>query len=316
MKLVFCGTPRFAVPTLEALIAAGHEIALVVSQPDRPVGRSQQLTPPPVKETALVAGLEITQPEKIRNNTEFRAKLEAIAPDAIIVVAYGRIIPPWMLALPRLGCINLHASLLPKYRGAAPIQWAVAMGETVTGNTTMLLEEGLDTGPILLQQEIPIADGQTAVELFDVLAKAGAPLVVETLAGLSGSTITPHTQDHSRATLAQLLTREDGHMDFAKYTARELFNRWRGFQPWPGAYAFLDGRKLTFTKLLTGSPPYPNSLPAGHPGELHFATNWLFLACAQDTWLEVRELQPEGKRSMSATEFWRGARIQSGTRLS
>lgn len=316
MKLVFCGTPRFAVPTLEALIAAGHEIALVVSQPDRPVGRSQQVTAPPVKETALAAGLEITQPEKIRNNTEFRAKLEAIAPDAIIVVAYGRIIPPWMLALPRLGCINLHASLLPKYRGAAPIQWAVAMGETVTGNTTMLLEEGLDTGPILLQQEIPIADGQTAVELFDVLAKAGDPLVVETLAGLSGSTITPHAQDHSRATLAPLLTREDGHMDFAKYTARELFNRWRGFQPWPGAYAFLDGRKLTFTKLLTGSPPYPNSLPAGHPGELHFATNWLFLACAQDTWLEVRELQPEGKRSMSATEFWRGARIQSGTRLS
>jgi hypothetical protein len=142
VKLVFCGTPRFAVPTLEALIAAGHDIALVVSQPDRPVGRTQQLTAPPVKETALAAGLEVTQPEKIRNNTEFRERLERIAPDAIVVVAYGRIIPPWLLALPRLGCINLHASLLPKYRGAAPIQWAVAMGETVTGNTTMLLEEG------------------------------------------------------------------------------------------------------------------------------------------------------------------------------
>ena len=153
MKLVFCGTPRFAVPTLEALLAAGHEIALVVTQPDRPVGRTQQLVAPPVKQTALGAGLAVTQPEKIRNNREFRAQLEAIAPDAIVVVAYGRIIPPWMLALPRLGCINLHASLLPKYRGAAPIQWAVAMGETVTGNTTMLLEEGLDTGPILLQQQ-------------------------------------------------------------------------------------------------------------------------------------------------------------------
>ena len=171
MKLVFCGTPRFAVPTLEALLAAGHEISLVVSQPDRPVGRSQQVVATPVKQTALAAGLPITQPEKIRNNPEFRAQLEMIAPDAIVVVAYGRIIPPWMLALPRLGCINLHASLLPKYRGAAPIQWAVAMGETVTGNTTMLLEEGLDTGPILLQQEVAISPDQTAADLFDVLSK-------------------------------------------------------------------------------------------------------------------------------------------------
>ncbi len=315
MKLVFCGTPQFAVPTLRALIAAGHEVALVVSQPDRPVGRAQQFTAPPVKETALAAGLEVTQPEKIKNNLEFRARLEAIAPDAIVVVAYGRIIPPWMLALPRLGCINLHGSLLPKYRGAAPIQWAVASGESVTGNTTMLLEEGLDTGPILLQQEIPIAAGQTAADLFDVLAKAGAPLVVETLAGLNDGTIAPKVQDHSRATLAPLLTREDGHMDCAKHTARELWNRWRGFQPWPGAFAFLDGRKLAFTRLLVAPPPYPNDLPAGQPGELHLASHCLFLACAQGTWLEVRELQPEGKRSMTAAEFLRGARLHPGVRL-
>lgn len=315
MKLVFCGTPQFAVPTLQALIAAGHEIALVVSQPDRPVGRSQQLTPPPVKETARAAGLEVTQPEKIKNNAEFRARLEAIAPDAIVVVAYGRIIPPWMLSLPRLGCINLHASLLPKYRGAAPIQWAVAMGETVTGNTTMLLEEGLDTGPILLQQEIPIAPGQTAAELFDVLAKAGAPLVVKTLAGLDDRTITPRRQDDSGATLAPILTRDDGRMDFEKFTARELWNRWRGFQPWPGAFSFLNGRKLIFTGLLEATPPYPNDLSVGKPGELHFATNWLFLTCAQGTLLEVLEVQPEGKRSMKAAEFWRGARLDSGVRL-
>jgi methionyl-tRNA formyltransferase len=315
VKLVFCGTPQFAVPTLQAFIAAGHEIALVVSQPDRPVGRSQQLTPPPVKETARAAGLEVTQPEKIKNNAEFRARLEAIAPDAIVVVAYGRIIPPWMLSLPRLGCINLHASLLPKYRGAAPIQWAVAMGETVTGNTTMLLEEGLDTGPILLQQEIPIAPGQTAAELFDVLAKAGAPLVVKTLAGLDDRTITPRRQDDSGATLAPILTRDDGRMDFEKYTARELWNRWRGFQPWPGAFSFLNGRKLIFTGLLEATPPYPNDLSVGKPGELHFATNWLFLTCAQGTLLEVLEVQPEGKRSMKAAEFWRGARLDSGVRL-
>ena len=315
MKLVFCGTPQFAVPTLQALIAAGHEIPLVVSQPDRPVGRSQQMTAPPVKETALAAGLEVIQPEKIKNNAQFRARLEALAPDAIVVVAYGRIIPPWMLSLPRLGCINLHASLLPKYRGAAPIQWAVAMGEAVTGNTTMLLEEGLDTGPILLQQEIPIAPGQTAAELFDVLAKAGAPLVVKTLTGLDDGTIKPKQQDHSRATLAPILTRDDGRMDFAKYTARELWNRWRGFQPWPGAFSFLNGRKLTFTALLEATPPFPNDLSIGAPGELHFATNCLFLACAQDTWLDVREVQPEGKRSMKAAEFWRGARLESGVRL-
>ncbi len=316
MKLVFCGTPRFAVPTLEALIAADHEIALVVSQPDRPVGRSQRLTAPPVNGVALAAGLEVTQPEKIKNNVEFRSQLEAIAPDAIVVVAYGRIIPPWMLALPRLGCINLHASLLPKYRGAAPIQWAVAMGETVTGNSTMLLEEGLDTGPILLQQEIPIASGQTATDLFDALAKAGAPLVVDTLAGLDGGTIAPRAQDHSHATLAPLLTREDGRMDFSVHTARELWNRWRGFQPWPGAFALLDGRKLVFTSLLVASAPYPNDLPAGQPGELHVASGRLFLACAHATWLEVRELQPEGKRSMTAAEFLRGARISPGARLS
>ena len=154
LKLVFCGTPQFGVPTLEALLKAGHEVALVVSQPDRPTGREQQLNAPPVKQTALAAGLAVTQPEKIRNNAEFRAQLEAIAPDAIVVVAYGRIIPPWMLALPQLGCINLHGSLLPKYRGAAPIQWAVAMGDAFTGNTTMLLEEGLDTGPILFSKPL------------------------------------------------------------------------------------------------------------------------------------------------------------------
>jgi methionyl-tRNA formyltransferase len=315
VKLVFCGTPHFAVPTLEALRAAGHEIAMVVAQPDRPVGRSQQLTAPPVKIAALAASLSVTQPEKIRNNAEFRTQLEAIAPDAIVVVAYGRIIPPWMLALPRLGCINLHASLLPKYRGAAPIQWAIAEGETITGNTTMLLEEGLDTGPILMQQQVAIGHEQTAVDLFDVLAERGAPLVVETLAGLAAGTIQPKPQNHALAMLAPLLTREDGHMDFAAHTATELYNRWRGFQPWPGVFALLDGRKLAFTRLLIAPPPYPNDLPAGHPGEPHFASGCLFLVCANGTCLEVRELQPEGKRPMTAAEFWRGARIKPGTRL-
>src|ERR1035441_6285123 len=252
-KLVFCGTPQFAVPTLEALLAAGHDIPLVVTQPDRPVGRSQQLAAPPVKQIALAAGLSVIQPEKIRNNAEFRAQMEAIAPDAIIVVAYGRIIPPWMLTLPRLGCINLHGSFLPKYRGAAPIQWAVAMGETVTGNTTMLLEEGLDTGPILMQQSIAIKPEQNSVDLFAVLSQSGAPLVVETIAGLANGTLQPQPQDHAKATLAPLLDREDGRMDFITRTATELKNRWRGFQPWPGAFTALDGKKLLVHRIVVAS---------------------------------------------------------------
>jgi methionyl-tRNA formyltransferase len=311
--LVFCGTPRFAVPTLQALIAAGHEIALVVTQPDRPVGRTQERTAPPVKQTAQGAGLAVTQPEKIRNNEEFRARLEAIAPDAIVVVAYGRIIPPWMLALPRLGCINLHASLLPKYRGAAPIQWAVAMGETVTGNTTMLLEEGLDTGPILLQQTMEIGPDMTAADLFESLAEAGAPLVVETLAGLDAGRIAPRRQDDAQATLAPLLTREDGRMDFAARTATELRNRWRGFQPWPGAFAMLEGKKLIVHRMVVAAPQTAGSVV--QPGTVHVENHRLFVACAQSTWLELIDVQMEGKKRMAAEEFLRGLQLASGARL-
>jgi methionyl-tRNA formyltransferase len=310
LRLVFCGTPQFAVPTLEALISAGHQIALVVSQPDRPVGRKQVLTAPPVKQTAIAHGLEITQPEKIKNNAEFRSRLEAIAPDAIVVVAYGRIIPLWMLGLPRLGCINLHGSLLPKYRGAAPIQWAMAMGETVTGNTTMLLEEGLDTGPMLLQQEVPISPDAAAVDMFEELAEAGAPLTVETLAGLATGSLKPKPQDHSKATLAPILDREDGRMDFTSRTATELYNRWRGFQPWPGAFTTLDGKKLIVHRLR----PVLNG-PAVEAGEMRFEGQRLFVGCARDSLLELLELQLDGKNRMSAAEFLRGNPIPAGTRL-
>jgi methionyl-tRNA formyltransferase len=305
VKLVYCGTPSFAVPTLEALLAAGHEIPLVVSQPDRPVGRSQQLTAPPVKQTALAAGLSVEQPEKIRNNAGFRAQLEAIAPEAIVVVAYGRILPPWMLALPTYGCINLHASLLPKYRGAAPIQWAVAMGDAYTGNTTMLLEEGLDTGPIMLQQTINIAPDQTAAELFGVLALAGAPLVVETLAGLVRGTIQPKPQSEEGVTFAPMLDREDGRMDFAGRTAHELYNRWRGFQPWPGAFTFLDGKKFIVHRMKVDAAGI--AAPAStEPGNIHMQDHRMFAACAGHTWIELLEVQLEGKKRMSASDFLRG----------
>jgi methionyl-tRNA formyltransferase len=306
VKLVYCGTPGFAVPTLEALLAAGHEILLVVSQPDRPVGRSQQPTAPPVKQTALGAGLVVVQPEKIRSNSEFRTQLEAIAPDAIVVVAYGRILPPWMLELPKYGCINLHASLLPKYRGAAPIQWSVAMGDAYTGNTTMLLEEGLDTGPILLQQTIEIAADQTAAELFNVLARAGAPLVVKTLAGLANGNIVPRPQGEDGVTFAPMLNREDGRMDFARRAAHELYNRWRGFQPWPGAFTTLDGKKFIVHRMQLADAA-GNAAPLGaEPGQIHIRHPRLFAACAGGTWIEFTEVQVEGKKRMSAADFLRG----------
>jgi methionyl-tRNA formyltransferase len=314
MKLVFCGTPQFAVPSFEALHAAGHEIALVVSQPDRPVGRKQEMTAPPVKAAALAAGIPVTQPEKIRNNAEFRAQLEAIAPDAIIVVAYGRIIPAWMLALPRFGCINLHGSLLPKYRGAAPIQWSVAMGDSVTGNTTMLLEEGLDTGPMLLQQSVPISPDQTAADLFEILAEAGAPLLAQTLAGLEDGSIQPQQQDHALATLAPILTREDGRMDFSR-TATELRNRWRGFQPWPGAFTELDGKKL-IVHWMDVVDASAFAMPQGaEPSLVHVENHRLFVACAADTWLELLEVQLEGKKRIAAAEFLRGNPIAAPARL-
>lgn len=315
MRLVYCGTPSFAVPALEALHAAGHEIPLVVSQPDRPVGRSQQMTAPPVKVKATQAGLPVVQPDKIRNNAEFRAQLEAIAPDAIVVVAYGRIIPPWMLTLPKVGCINLHASLLPKYRGAAPIQWAVAMGDAFTGNTTMLLEEGLDTGPILLQQTVEISPNETSVELFDVLAKKGAPLVVETLEGLANDTIKPQRQADEGATFAPILNREDGRIDFASRAAHEIYNRWRGFQPWPGAFTSLEGKKFILHRMALATNDVISAPVNATPGLVQVRDGRMFAACAGESWIEFIEVQLEGKKRMSAADFLRGVPNGSAVRL-
>lgn len=314
MKLVFCGTPRFAVPTLEAILGAGHHIALAVTQPDRPVGRAQELLAPPVKQTAIAAGIPVTQPDKIRNNEEFRTRLQSIAPDAIVVVAYGRIIPPWMLTLSKFGCINLHGSLLPKYRGAAPIQWAIAMGEEITGNTTMLLEEGLDTGPILMQQALIIRPEHTAVDLFDEMAIGGAPLMVQTLEGLANKTLKPRPQDHSRATLAPLLEREDGRMKFAEHTALTIKNRWRGFQPWPGAFTALHGKKLIVHKMEVASAEL-HAHSAHEPGAVLVREDRIFTACAENTWIELIELQLEGKKRLPSADFLRGTHLATGMRL-
>ena len=315
MRLVFCGTPQFAVPTLKALHAAGHEIALVVTQPDRPVGRTQELVAPPVKLTAIAAGIPVIQPDKIRNNAEFRARLESIQPDAIVVVAYGRIIPAWMLALPRLGCINLHGSLLPKYRGAAPIQWAVAMGEEITGNTTMLLDEGLDTGPILMQQALVIRPEQTALDLFEEMATGGAPLVLNTLAGLESRTVEPAPQDSTRATLAPLLEREDGRINFATHTATKIRNRWRGFQPWPGAFTAFEGKKLIVHQMKLAGDLHLSQGPSCEPGLVIVRDQRIFVLCAGNTWLELVELQLEGKKRLPAREFLHGMHLAGVVRL-
>ncbi|MBT9332857.1 methionyl-tRNA formyltransferase [Paracidobacterium acidisoli] len=310
MKLVFCGTPSFAVPTLKSVVRAGHEVALVVTQPDRPVGRGQQLAAPAVKVTALDAGLPVVQPEKIKKNEEFRAQLETIAPDAILVVAYGRIIPKWMLDLPRYGNLNLHGSLLPKYRGAAPIQWAIANGEPVTGATTMHLDEGLDTGDILLQRGMSIAPSMTSEDIFPLLSEMGADLMLETLAGLSAGTIERRPQDHALATPAPILTRDDGRIDFSQ-PAMTIYNRWRGFQPWPGAWTTLQGKKLTVHRML---PTEVSGASAG-PGGLHQNGDRLFAACEGKTWVELVEIQLEGKKRMAAADFLRGRALESGTKL-
>jgi methionyl-tRNA formyltransferase len=307
MDLVFCGTPHFAVPTLEKLVAGGHRVPLVVTQPDRPKGRGLELVASPVKQSAQKLNLPITQPDRIKANEEFRAQLDSLKPDAIIVVGYGRIIPQWMLDLPRFGNINLHASLLPKYRGAAPIQWAVANGETITGVTTMRIDAGLDTGDILLQKEIPVGVDDTAETLAPPLAAIGADLMVETLRGLEDGTIHPCPQDDSQASLAPILKKEDGLIDFAR-SAHEILNRLRGFQPWPGAYTKFRGKNLQVLKAREASVTFP-------PAELHIEKNRLLVGCGHNSSLELLELQLEGKKRTPAQAFVQGYRPKPGEKL-
>jgi len=307
LNLVFCGTPSFAVPTLEKLVDAGLRLHLVVTQPDRPKGRGLELVSSPVKKSALRLNLSVTQPDRIRSNDEFRAQLSALKPDAIIIVGYGRIIPQWMLELPPLGNINLHASLLPKYRGAAPIQWAIANGETVTGVTTMRIDAGLDTGDILLQQELPLPPDDTAETLAPRLAVIGADLVVETLRHFEAGSVQPRPQDNSQASLAPILKKEDGLVDFSR-SAGDLFNRIRGFQPWPGAYTKFRGKSLQ----ILNARPATDAVP---PAELRVDSGRLLVGCGRNTSLELLEIQREGKKRSSAADFARGYHPHSGEKL-
>ena len=305
--LVFCGTPAFAVPTLEQLVQAGFAVPLVVTQPDRRKGRGMDLALSPVKQRAVQLTLPVSQPDKIKNNDEFREQLAAIKPDAIIVVGYGRIIPSWMLDLPPLGNLNLHGSLLPKYRGAAPIQWAIARGESVTGVTTMRIDTGLDTGDILLQKEIAIAQDDTAESLAPRMAVVGADLMVETMRGVQAGTIHSRPQDHSIATLAPILKKEDGQIDF-HLTALEILNRLRGFQPWPGAYTSFRGKNLHIWSARAMARTLAEGEIAGDGGRL-------IVGCGAGSALELLEVQMEGKKRMPAADFVHGYRPQAGEKL-
>ncbi len=300
------GTPEFAVPSLSALIGAGYEIAAVVTQPDRPSGRGKVLTPPPVKTAAEAEGIPVLQPSKIRTE-EFFAELSSYSPDLICVTAYGRILPKSILALPRHGCVTAHASLLPKYRGAAPINWAIVRGEDVTGVTTMLMDEGMDTGDMLLKREVAIEDADTGETLSRKLSIVGGELLVETLALLEEGKLSPEKQDESLATYAPIIKKEDGLVDWSK-PARDIRNLVRGMLPWPGAYTSLSGKMLKIFRAVV-------SEGEGQPGEVIKSGQGILRVATGEGALDVLELQIEGGKRLEAAAFLAGRKIPEGAIL-
>ena len=312
LRLVFCGTPQFAVPSLTHLLQQpDFELTAVYTQPDRPKGRSQEIVFSPVKKVALAANLPVHQPEKIRA-PEVEAELRALAPDAIVIIAYGQIVPARLLEVAKLGWLNLHASLLPKYRGAAPIHWAVAHGETVTGNTTMRIDAGMDTGKILLQEQLLIGPHETSPNLAARLAEAGAPLMAETLRGVASHSIMARAQDHTHSTLAPILKREDGLIDWSR-SAAEIYNRQRAFTPWPGSYSAFRGQTCHLLLLPASNPSERSAAQA--PGTLLPQAESLHIACGQGSVLRLTGIKLEGRKLISAADFLRGARLQVGERF-
>jgi methionyl-tRNA formyltransferase len=322
MKVVFCGTPQFAVPTLKHLLAKPDvEIITVITQPDRPSGRGMHVSFSPVKEAALAAGVLVHQPAKIRA-PESRELLERLAPDFIVIIAYGQIIPAGLLPIPKHGWINLHGSLLPKYRGAAPIQWAMAQGETKTGLTTMRIDAGMDTGDMLLQTELSVGPRETTPKLAARMAEAGAPLMAETLLGLAEGRLTPRPQKNEEATYALLLKKEDGRIDWQR-PAAEIYNRMRAFTPWPGAYTMFRGRLCHLVAEPVSNPvgdaqpvaASPAERQKAAPGTLHPTKSGLFVSCGGATELRVLSVKREGGKPMDATEFLSGTRLTEGERF-
>jgi len=311
LRIIFCGTPEFAVPSLRRLLSdPDFAIATVVTQPDRPRGRGQEVSASPVKAVALEAGVQVYQPEKIKSDSalDFFTRM---AVDAVVIIAYGQIIPARLIALPRLGWINLHGSLLPKYRGAAPIAWAIANGETVTGLTSMQIDAGMDTGPMLLRHEMEIGPEETTPELARRMAEAGAPLIAETLGKLSRGEIRPIAQDSSQATYAPLLEKEHGRIDWL-LPARQIYNRMRGFAPWPGAYTSFRGQ----TCQIWGRPA-DSALAAQSeiPGSLLASSDAVYVVCGEGSCLQIETVQIEGRKRVKAREFVNGARLAPGERF-
>jgi methionyl-tRNA formyltransferase len=302
MTLVFLGTPSFAVPTLERIVQAGHRVLAVFTQPDRPKGRGGELAASPVKQTAQQLSLPIHQPERIRK-PEPVEQLKQLQPDAMVVVGYGQIIPQSIIDIPRHGIINVHASLLPKYRGAAPIQWAIANGESVTGVTTMRIDAGLDTGDMLLKWETAVGQEEDAVQLGQRMAQAGADLLIQTLAGIDASTIHAVPQDNSAASLAPILKKEDGEVDW-NWPARKISNRARGFLPWPGAYSSFRGQLFHIWKARVADEPVQ-----GAPGRMLPLKRRLLVSSGESSALELIEVQVEGRKRMPVEAFLNGHRL-------
>jgi methionyl-tRNA formyltransferase len=307
LRIVFCGTPVFAVPSLRHLIAQpDFHIEAIVTQPDRPRGRGQEMGSSPVKDAAAAAGLPVYQPERIKSEEAYDY-FKRLAPDAVVIIAYGQIISQRLIDIPRLGWVNLHASLLPKYRGAAPINWAIVNGETNTGVTTMRIDAGLDTGPVLLKHATEIGLDETAPELAARLAEAGAPLIAETLRKLDRGEITPMAQNNSQATFAPILKKDDGRIDWS-LSAYKIYNRIRGLQPWPGAFTTFRGK----TCQIWGKPLKPISA-GGMPGViLPTREDGLLVICGSGTVLRVEQVQLEGRSRVTDGEFMNGARIVPG----
>jgi methionyl-tRNA formyltransferase len=312
VRVVFLGSGAFAIPSFEALLEAGHDVAALVTQPDKEKGRGRGMAAPPLKPVAEARGVRVVQPRRIREPEALQA-LRDLRPEVLVVVAYGQILPRPVLDVPRRGAVNVHGSLLPRYRGAAPIQWAIANGEPETGVTTMLLDEGMDTGPILLARATPIGEEETATDLEPRLARLGAALLVETLDGLRDGTLAARPQVHAEATMARILRKEDGRVDWAR-PAAEIAARARGFHPWPGATTRHGGGDL---KLLRVRPEPGDPLPADVlPGTvLGVDRLGIVVAAGEGTRLRLLDVQPESRRAMEAAAFAAGARLQPGTRL-
>ena len=310
LRIVFCGTPAFAVPSLRHLIAQPEfQVVAAVTQPDRPRGRGGAIAASPVKNAAVAAGIPVFQPEKIKADAAYE-EMKRLAPDVVAIIAYGQIISQRLIDLPRLGWINLHASLLPKYRGAAPINWAIVNGETRTGVTSMQIDAGLDTGPMLLKYETEIGRDETAPGLTARLAEAGAPLIAETLRGLESGKIAATAQDGSQATLAPPLKKEDGRIEWW-LSARKIYNRIRGLQPWPGAFTTFRGKSCQ----IWGKPLKPVAV-GGMPGILlPTKEDGLLVICGGESVLRVEHVQPEGRKRVTAQEFLSGARLVPGERF-